>query len=391
MYQLYIYHLVDNDNIGLCICFQVDFANEYIGGGVLGGGNVQEEIRFSLCPELLASMLFMATMQPNEAIVMQGFEQFSQYTGYGNSFTYAGDYIDKAQRSADGNLETTIVAIDAIPYDWDVMEQYHWKHIHRDICKAYIGFLQPYIAEGNKKRVVATGNWGCGVFGGDPQLKSLLQWIAASEADCPGLIYYTFNNKDMLKLHEVVEQIQQAHWGVKDVFKCLMDYCENVRKKKETLFSYMKKSVSSVVEKEGDGQEKSESKHEPSEENRSDLKSQEGESGQTEAMDTQDDNSQEEGREGVAKPVEDKHYRKNDATDTMHCNTLGKEEDAQEKSESKHEPSEESRSQEGEIGQTEAMETQDENRQEQGREGVAKAIEDKHNIESEANDKEQCN
>lgn len=28
---------------------------------------------------------------------------------------------------------------------------------------------------------VATGNWGCGVFGGDPELKSMIQWLAASQ------------------------------------------------------------------------------------------------------------------------------------------------------------------------------------------------------------------
>ena len=28
---------------------------------------------------------------------------------------------------------------------------------------------------------IATGNWGCGAFGGDMELKSLLQWIAASQ------------------------------------------------------------------------------------------------------------------------------------------------------------------------------------------------------------------
>ena len=32
---------------------QVDFANKFIGGGVLGHGAVQEEIRFLICPELL--------------------------------------------------------------------------------------------------------------------------------------------------------------------------------------------------------------------------------------------------------------------------------------------------------------------------------------------------
>jgi len=28
---------------------------------------------------------------------------------------------------------------------------------------------------------VATGNWGCGVFGGDPEVKTIIQWLAASQ------------------------------------------------------------------------------------------------------------------------------------------------------------------------------------------------------------------
>lgn len=28
---------------------------------------------------------------------------------------------------------------------------------------------------------VATGNWGCGAFGGDPELKAIVQWLAASQ------------------------------------------------------------------------------------------------------------------------------------------------------------------------------------------------------------------
>ena len=28
---------------------------------------------------------------------------------------------------------------------------------------------------------VATGNWGCGAFGGDPELKTIIQWLAASQ------------------------------------------------------------------------------------------------------------------------------------------------------------------------------------------------------------------
>lgn len=40
--------------------------------------------------------------------------------------------------------------------------------------------VDPHIhADGNVG--VATGNWGCGAFGGDVELKSIIQWLAASQ------------------------------------------------------------------------------------------------------------------------------------------------------------------------------------------------------------------
>lgn len=30
---------------------------------------------------------------------------------------------------------------------------------------------------------IATGNWGCGAFGGDPELKAIIQWLAASQVN----------------------------------------------------------------------------------------------------------------------------------------------------------------------------------------------------------------
>ena len=49
---------------------KVDFANKKIGGGVLAGGRVQEEIHFCICPELIISRLIMDHMDPNEAIII---------------------------------------------------------------------------------------------------------------------------------------------------------------------------------------------------------------------------------------------------------------------------------------------------------------------------------
>ena len=53
-------------------CLQIDFANRFIGGGVLATGNVQEEIRFVISPECLFSLMICEYMLPNEAIIITG-------------------------------------------------------------------------------------------------------------------------------------------------------------------------------------------------------------------------------------------------------------------------------------------------------------------------------
>ena len=53
---------------------------------VLGGGCVQEEIRFVVNPECLVSLLVCEAMKSREAIFVVGAERFSSYTGYGHKF-----------------------------------------------------------------------------------------------------------------------------------------------------------------------------------------------------------------------------------------------------------------------------------------------------------------
>ncbi|KAH9314907.1 hypothetical protein KI387_023534, partial [Taxus chinensis] len=257
---------------------EVDFANKYLGGGVLGHGCVQEEIRVVINPELIAGMLFLPAMQDNEAIEIVGAERFSKYQGYASTFCFAGDYIDKSCRDFCGRRKTSIIAIDALCYPGQ--RQFKLEKIIREVNKAFCGFLdhakirgyfkfskevginvkqhdlsddyQRCGAENEMKNVqdenlvaanvqecsssiendlysrfnqqveiggpsevkeeslngiaqtmslgrekdgvqdihsllsedkigIATGNWGCGAFGGDVELKSMLQWLAASQ------------------------------------------------------------------------------------------------------------------------------------------------------------------------------------------------------------------
>lgn len=60
---------------------------------------------------------------------------------------------------------TDVLAIDALYYQ-DSKIQYKKNFIDREITKAYIGF-----SSGAKQMPIASGNWGCGVFNGDIQLK----------------------------------------------------------------------------------------------------------------------------------------------------------------------------------------------------------------------------
>lgn len=69
---------------------KVDFANKYIGGGALIGGNVQEEIMFANHPELFATQLLCEVMAPNESLIFMGFRKYFNNIGYGSSVKYYG-------------------------------------------------------------------------------------------------------------------------------------------------------------------------------------------------------------------------------------------------------------------------------------------------------------
>jgi poly(ADP-ribose) glycohydrolase len=139
----------------------VDFANQYIGGGVLNGGRVQEEILFLNKPELIVTLLFCPKMEENEAIVITGAERFSKEEGYHQTLNFLENFVDKSERFIDGTLKTKIVAIDAfISFSKD--DQFLLSNFFRDLNKAYIGFIDTTQQDHKNLSLIATGNWGCG-------------------------------------------------------------------------------------------------------------------------------------------------------------------------------------------------------------------------------------
>ncbi|XP_054001958.1 poly(ADP-ribose) glycohydrolase-like [Hylaeus anthracinus] len=212
---------IETEGAGL---LQVDFANKYVGGGVLGLGCVQEEIRFVICPELMVTMLVTEELDDTEALIVSGVERYSTYKGYSNTFKWLGDYVDETPRDSSGRRLTSVVAIDAL-YFKHPQSQFSINNITRELNKAYVGFVG---CESNRNNLpaIATGNWGCGAFRGNSKLKVLLQLMAAAVTG-RSMVYFTFGDTNLrddiaeMYSHFVAHETNIAH-----IFSLLIQYQE---------------------------------------------------------------------------------------------------------------------------------------------------------------------
>lgn len=162
-----------------------EFANAYIGGGVMTGDFAMEEILFLVKPELMVAMALANRMPDTEAICVSGALQYSLVSGYGSSFAFAGDYDGRR-----AGPPPKVCAIDAVRGGGPAMTE---VALLRDLNKARIAF--------DGAREVATGHWGCGAFGNNHDLMFLKQWMAASEAGAQKLHYHDFDRRQS---HNVV-------------------------------------------------------------------------------------------------------------------------------------------------------------------------------------------
>ncbi|CAF3456477.1 unnamed protein product [Rotaria socialis] len=214
---------------------QVDFANKYIGGGVLSAGCVQEEIRFCICPEMLVSLLMCEKMEPNECIFLIGCERYSSYIGYADSFQYGGNYDDNTPKDNWGRKWCHVVAMDAI-YFRHASAQYDMHCVDRELLKAYTSFI-PSRYGSDYTSGIATGNWGCGAFNGDKYLKAIIQLMAASAAGRP-LIYAAYRDKVLINSFYIVyEFLKDQKATVSDCYRYLQRYFS--QGKRQSLFDYI--------------------------------------------------------------------------------------------------------------------------------------------------------
>ena len=212
---------------------KVDFANCVVGGGVLGNGCVQEEILFLIYPELLVSRLFTSPLRSNECLIIKGARRFSNYTGYSSSFRFAGPCGDVALME-----ESVFIAVDALYFknrgsQCDLLCQQVEKPILiRELNKLYVGYTQGPLQTpdtGNCRRIVS-GNWGCGAFNGNVQLKFLLQLIVMSALCEPiEMRYCTLSHPDLLLAREVVHLLDAKRISIQSLLQTIsVDYKEHL-------------------------------------------------------------------------------------------------------------------------------------------------------------------
>ncbi|CAB0040648.1 unnamed protein product [Trichogramma brassicae] len=76
---------------------------------------------------------------------------------------------------------------------------------------------------------VVTGNWGCGRrYRGEHQLKLFVQWMSASMAGVPRLIYYTRGREELASLEHIERTLTERRCTVGDLVAEARRYAESV-------------------------------------------------------------------------------------------------------------------------------------------------------------------
>lgn len=122
-----------------------------------------------------------------------------------------------------------VVIVDAKPFD-DYQSQLSAAAMRRELTKFYCGMVKP--ANGQRDvRGVATGHWGCGVFGGDKRLKAVIQLMAAAQAGRLPVVYCVFGDKELEKeLLGLARTITKTRCTVKDLWNAVAEFADRMER-----------------------------------------------------------------------------------------------------------------------------------------------------------------
>ena len=179
-------------------------ANKYIG---FGQSATQEELFVGNAPEACPAVLFTPPLEDDQVLVVCGARPILQITGQRREIEYStlGSVVEGVVKRQEGGrmLFMDALEIDEMECEEGNLPDLKEEYLEREIRKAYTAFSAwapgsqtKDISEGvdnvdqsggredggSPRGTIWTGVWGCGAFNGDPGVKMVAIWIAASLA-----------------------------------------------------------------------------------------------------------------------------------------------------------------------------------------------------------------
>ncbi|KAJ6531446.1 hypothetical protein DFH09DRAFT_1044648 [Mycena vulgaris] len=168
---------VNTSLLGLSSGACVISANSDIGFGRTAS---QEEMHVGCSPQSLPAKLFTPPLGHDQVMVLRGCEAMIELSGYARTAQLAA-IVPAGQHDWSARTMLFMDALELDAYDTSTSTPDLLPgNVDRELAKAYTAFSSygdaaPYTS-------VVTGHWGCGAFGGNREIKSMIQWCAASMA-----------------------------------------------------------------------------------------------------------------------------------------------------------------------------------------------------------------
>ena len=205
----------------------VDFANMDFQTGQIIPSATQEEILFSIRPEMFIAMFICQRIYENEIIIISGANRLFEYEGYSNSFKFK-----KILENFD-NLNENVLALDATMFD-----HYLFNNLIQDISKFYTACN--YCNNKYSNPGISTGSWGCGAFGCDKAHKFLQQLICAKVNNVK-LSFSTFGNENYCNsLKKLFNSVIEYTPKVSDLWELIINFKGN---SDEEFHKYLKQQL----------------------------------------------------------------------------------------------------------------------------------------------------
>ncbi|CAH8654601.1 unnamed protein product [Heterobilharzia americana] len=132
--------------------------------------------------------------------------------------------------------------MDAIPYT-NPVKQYNAEEMLREVNKAFCGFTDELFPKRKLPSVVATGNWGCGAFRGDVELKFILQMMACVQAE-KSLAYFTFGDHLFCdRIYEMYSLLSSRKVTVGKLWRILTENAGSMLNTNGSVFDFISRTL----------------------------------------------------------------------------------------------------------------------------------------------------